>query len=56
MEARMASHGGREGNGSRSQQRRTIEKKQLKQSYEEYGWKEDRNDRGEGEHTNHLLG
>ena len=52
----MSSQGGRDGKGTLSQKRRKIQRKQLKQAYEQYRCNEDWNERGRGDHRNHLLG
>jgi len=52
----MAFHGGREGKGNLRQIGRMILRIQLKQTYEEYGWNANRNERRGGEHSHHFLG
>lgn len=55
MEVLIAFQGGRKENGSLSQKRRMIERKQLKQPYCEYRWNQDQNETGGREHANDVL-
>jgi len=56
MDVMKAFHGGHEGNGGCSHERKIINGKELKNAYGDSRWNEDQHEREEREHKHYLFG